>query len=302
MSEHDNLAWINGKFVNWKDANVSLLSHSFGRASAIFEVMAVIPSLKGPALFCLDEHLDRFFSSAECTYMDLPVSRGDLKEAILSTARMNRVQSGVAKFFAYYPGIELSAGALDEVAVAVFCIDYRTLGVNEEKVTSPVSVGISRYRKLHPQTAAVHAKVVGNYVNGFLAKTEVRKKEFDEALMLDTNGYVAEGPTSNIFLVKEDCVETPTKENVLPGITRKVVINVLRDMGREVKETHILPQDLPQYGEAFFSGTTRQVQAIRRIEDHELTCPGPITRDLIIRMHEVFSGTVDAYRGLLTLI
>jgi branched-chain amino acid aminotransferase len=302
MSKHDNLAWINGKFINWKDANVSLLSHSFGRGSAIFEVMAIIPSRKGPALFCLEEHLDRFFSSADCTYMALPVSRETLREAIISTARLNKVQSGVAKFFAYYPGIELGTGAPDEVSVAVFCIDYRTLGVNEEKFSSPVSVGISRYRKLHPQTAAVHAKIVGNYVNGFLAKTEVRKKEFDEALMLDTNGYVAEGPSSNIFLVKGACIETPTKENVLPGITRKVVIDVLEDMGHQVKETHILPQALQEYGEAFFSGTLRQVQPIRRIEDHELICPGPITRELITRMHEVFSGTVDAYKALLTLV
>lgn len=302
MSEHDNLAWINGKFVDWKDANVPLLSHSFGRGSAIFEVMAVTSSRSGPALFCLDEHLDRFFSSADCTYMTLPVGRKDLKEALLSTARRNRVNSGVAKFFAYYPGIELGTGAPDEVAVAVFCIDYRTLGINEEKFSNPVSVGISSYRKLHPQTAAVHAKVVGNYVNGFLAKTEMRKKEFDEALMLDTSGYVAEGPSSNIFLVRGSCIETPTKENVLPGITRKVVIDVLRDMGHVVKETHILPQDLPQYGEAFFSGTLRQVQPIRMIEDHVLTCPGPITHELIDRMHEVFSGTVEAYKGLLTLV
>jgi len=302
MSVHDNMAWINGKYIDWRDANVPLLSHSFGRASAIFEVMAIIPSRSGPALFCLEEHLDRFFSSADCTYMTLPVSRDNLKEAIVSTARMNKVQSGVAKFFAYYPGIELGTGAPDEVSVAVFCIDYQTLGVNVEKFSSPVSVGISRYRKLHPQTAAVHAKVVGNYVNGFLAKTEVRRKEFDEALMLDTNGYVAEGPSSNIFLVRGDSIETPTKENVLPGITRKVVIDVLKDMGHEVKESHILPQDLPQFGEAFFSGTLRQVQPIRRIEDHELVCPGPITSELIIRMREVFSGAVGAYKGLLTLI
>jgi branched-chain amino acid aminotransferase len=302
MKDNQKTAWIDGKLIDWKDAQVSLLSHSFGRASAIFEVMAIVPSRKGPALFCLDEHMDRFFSSAERTYMTLPLEKNVLKEAIISTARANEVQSGVAKFFAYYPGIELGTGAPEEVSVAVFCLDYRTLGVSEDIFSNPVTVGISQFRKLHPQTAAVHAKVVGNYVNGFLAKTEVRRKHFDEALMLDTNGFVAEGPTSNIFLVKGNCVETPTKENVLPGITRKVIIDVLKEMGQQVKETHILPQDLCEYQEAFFSGTLRQVQPIERIESYELTCPGPITQKLITRMRKVFSGTIEPYRKLLTLI
>jgi branched-chain amino acid aminotransferase len=302
MSDKKTVAWMDGKLIDWRDAQVPLLSHSFGRASAIFEVMAIVRSQEGPALFCLDEHMDRFFSSADRTYMALPFSKDELKDAIIQVARANKVKSGMTKFFAYYPGIELGTGAPDEVSVAVFCLDFRTLGIAEESFSNPVTVGISQFRKLHPQTAAVHAKVVGNYVNGFLAKTEVHRKNFDEALMLDTNGYVAEGPTSNIFLVKGNCVETPTKENVLPGITRKVVINVLKDMGHQVKETHILPQDLLEYQEAFFSGTLRQVQPIKKIENHELTCPGPITQALITQMHKVFSGVVESYRELLTMI
>ncbi len=296
------VAWIDGKLIDWRDAQVSLLSHSFGRASAIFEVMAIMPSRNGPALFCIDEHIDRFFSSADRTYMTLPFRKDELKEAIVSTARANAVRSGLAKFFAYYPGIELGTEASDSVSVCIFCLDYHTLGIIEDGFSGPVSVGISQFRKLHPQTAAVHAKVVGNYVNGFLAKTEVKRKGYDEALMLDTNGFVAEGPSSNIFLVKGECVETPTKENVLPGITRKVIIDVLREMGHLVKETHILPQDLLEYDEAFFSGTLRQVQPIKRIESYDLTCPGPITLALMEKMHEVSAGTIKRYQGLLTLV
>lgn len=295
-------AWIDGNLIDWRDAQVSLLSHSFSRASAIFEVMAIVASRKGPALFCLDDHMDRFFSSANRTYMTLPFSREVLKEATISTARANGVHNGVAKLYAYYPDIELGSEAPDNVSIAIFCVDYQTLDISVDSFSGPVSVGISQFRKLHPQTAAVHAKVVGNYVNGFLAKTEVRRKGYDEALMLDTDGFVAEGPTSNIFLVRKGCVETPTKENVLPGITRDVVINVLREMGHLVSESRILPQDLCEYDEAFFSGTLRQVQPIRRIESHDLPCPGPITQALIARMRKVFSGSLEPYQKLLTFV
>jgi branched-chain amino acid aminotransferase len=295
-------AWLDGTLVDWMEARVSPLSHGFSRASAVFEVMAIVPAMRGPALFCIDDHVDRFFSSAERTFMSIPFSSEQIKEAILATARANAVKNGIVKCYAYFSDIDLGPIAPQEVSVAVFCLDYGMLGVSPAKYSYPLSVGISQYRKLHPATAAVHAKVVGNYVNGYLARTEVRRKGFDEALMLDTTGLVAEGPTSNIFLVRDRCVETPTKENVLPGITRKVVIDVLKDMGFAVKESRILPQDLCEYDEAFFSGTLRHVQPIRRIEDCVLTCPGPVTQDLMGRMMEVYSGTVEKFEGLLAYI
>jgi branched-chain amino acid aminotransferase len=294
------MAWLDGKLVDWMEIRVSPLSQSFSRASAIFDVMAVVHAKKGPALICLNEHVERFFSSAERTYMSIPFSPEDIKNAIIATARANSVRNGIAKFYAYYSDTDLGPKPPEKVSAAIFCLDYSSLGSDPDSFSAPLLVGISQYRKLHPQTAAVHAKVVGNYVNGFLARTEVRRKGFDEALMLDTNGFVAEGPTSNIFLAKGKCVETPTKENVLPGITRKVVIDVLKDMGYTVKETHILPQDMCEYDEAFFSGTLRQVQPIKQIEDYNLTCPGPITRSLMSCMSQVYSGTVERYESLLT--
>lgn len=295
-------AWLNGTLVDWTEVRVSPLSHSFNRASAVFEVMAIVPSVKGTALICINEHVDRFFSSAERTFMSIPFTREQIREAIIATARANSIQNGIAKCYAYYSDIDLGPIAPQDVSVAIFCLDYAMLGVSPDKYGHPLNVGISQFRKLHPATAAVHAKVVGNYVNGYLARTEVRRKGFDEALMLDTNGLVAEGPTSNIFMVRDRCVETPTKENVLPGITRRVVIDVLKDMGFTVKESRILPQDLCEYDEAFFSGTLRHVQPISRIEDFELTCPGPVTKALMERMQEVYSGRVEKFEGILTYI
>ncbi len=296
------MAWIDGDFIKCTDAKVPILSHSFSRASAIFEVMAITPAKKGPAFFCLDEHVDRFFYSAERTYMPLPLDKEQLKQALMACARLNSVQNGLAKFYAYYPDIELGTNASDHISVAIFCLDYAHLGLNPERSCKPVSVGISQYRKLHPDTAEVHAKIVGNYVNGFLAKAEIRRKGFDEVLMLDTTGHVAEGPTSNIFFVTGSNVHTPTKENVLPGITRRIIMEVLGEMGYPEKETRILPEDMKRYDEAFFSGTLNPVQPISNIEDKVFKFPGPITTELKNRMHEVLTGELPQYEKFLTYV
>lgn len=298
----DIKAWIDGDFIDCLDAKAPLLSHSFSRASAIFEVMAITRTEKGPAFFCLDEHLERFFYSAQSTCMTLPIDRERLREALIATARRNSTVNGLAKFYAYFPDIELRTDASDHISIAIFCLDFTHVGISPEDAYKPVSVGISRYRKLHPETTAVHAKVVGNYVNGYLAKTEIKQKGFDEVLMLDTNGYVAEGPTSNIFFIEGSDIFTPTKENVLPGITRRVIMEVLDEMGYPVKETHILPEDLKRYDEAFFSGTLRPVQPIRNIENSVFKCPGPITTALMSRMQEVQTGTLPRYEKFLTYV
>ena len=212
------------------------------------------------------------------------------------------MKSGVVKCYAYYPDIDLGPTVPEHVSTAVFCLDYGMLGIDPDKYASPLNIGISSYRKLHPSTAAVHAKITGNYANGYLARTETRRKGFDDALMLDTEGRIAEAPTANIFFVKDGEVLTPSAENVLPGITRRVVMEVLEDMGITVAQSIIIPDDLCTYDEAFLSGTLRHVQAIRHIEGFEFTSPGPVTRKLMDRMQEVYSGGVEKFRGILTYI
>lgn len=295
-------AWIDGEFIDLSRATVPLLSHSFSRGSAVFEVTAITPTVKGPAFFCLTEHMERFFSSARQTYMDLPFPRETLEEALQELARRNSVTGGIAKCYAYYPDIELGTSPSGGVSVAAFCLDYSSLAPSSPCAPDPVSVCISSYRKIHPQTTAVHAKVAGNYVNGYLARMESRSRGFDEALMLDAGGFVAEGPAANIFFVKGAAVETPTEENVLPGITRGVIMEVLEDMGHPASQAHIRPGDLQRYDEAFFSGTTSPVMPIRRIEDREFTCPGPLTQALGSRMADVLGGRIPGYERHLTLI
>jgi branched-chain amino acid aminotransferase len=296
-------AWINGELTSWDKATVPILSHSFGRGSAIFEVVDIVLTGSGPAFFGLTEHVDRLFNTADLTYMTLPVQKDELIEAILMTARENGVKSGACKFFAYYPLIEFSALPQNpQVDIAVFCVDYDLFNVKQEDISAPVNVGVSSFRKLHPDTVPVHAKVVGNYVNPFLSKMEMKKKGYDDVIMLDTRGYVAEGATSNVFFVKDNTLVTPTLDNILPGITRRAVLTIARDMGYDVVERNISPEELPDMDEAFYCGTLVKIQPIRAIEGKEIgsACPGPVTCALKERIKEILIGDLPQYKNWLT--
>jgi branched-chain amino acid aminotransferase len=298
-------AWINGEMTAWENATVPLLSHSFSRGSAIFEVVDIVDTEAGPALFGLPEHVDRFFNSAALTYMELPIAKKELTEAVLATARENGVKNGAAKFFAYYPLIEFSVLPTNpKIDVAIFCLDYDLFGVKQEILSAPVKAGISALKKFHPQTVPIHAKVVGNYVNSYLAKMEVKKRGFDDVIMLDTDGFVAEGATSNVFFVKGNQVITPTLRSALPGITRHALIEIIRDMGYEMIEGDIQPEKLHTFDEAFYSGSIVKVQPIVSVDGKTLcaTCPGPITCAIKERMKDAMGGKIEKYRKWLTVI
>jgi branched-chain amino acid aminotransferase len=298
-------AWLNGEMVDWDKATVPLLSHSFSRGSAIFEVVDIVNTTKGPALFGLSEHIERFFNSAALTFMELPLSRQELSDAVIATAAGNGVKSGAAKFFAYYPLIEFSVTPSNpKVDVAVFCLDYDLFGVKQEVLSAPVRAGISSFRKIHGGTVPVHAKVVGNYVNAFLAKMEVKKKGYEDVIMLDTAGFVAEGATSNVFFVTGETVKTPTLTSALPGITRRAIMELVRDMGYTMSETDIKPEELLGFDEAFYSGSIVKVQPIASVDGKELKkpCPGPVTCAVKEQMNQAMRGEIEKYTKWLTMI
>ncbi len=192
-------AWIDGGFIDCSQASVSLLSHSFSRGSAIFEVMAISSAVRGPAFFCLEDHIDRFYSSAEQSYMNLPFSRDVVREALVELAARNRIAQGLAKFYAFYPDIELGTTPSDHLSVAVFCLDYSHPSLRWHPHKDSVSVGISRYRKLHPDTSSVHAKIAGNYVNGYLARMEIRQRGFEDARCWTQTGSSRKAPRPTSF-------------------------------------------------------------------------------------------------------
>ncbi len=298
-------AWLNGKLVGWDKTTVSPLSHSFSRGSAIFEVVDITKTDRGPALFGLREHIDRFYHSADFTFMDVPIDKDELLKAVVKTAKENKVSTGAAKFFAYYSEIEFSIlPSNPKVDVVIFTVDYDLFNVKQEELSAPVAVGISNFIKIHPSVVPVHAKATGNYLNPFLSKMEMKKKGYDDVIMLDANGFVAEGATSNIFFVKGNNVFTPTTANVLPGITRSSVLEIVGDLGYKMEERNIKPMEFPGVDEAFYTGSVVRVQPISAIDGTEIgsSCPGPVTAAIADRMKEIYAGRVEKYNKWLTLV
>ena len=296
-------AWHNGEFVDWEKTNVSLLSHSFSRGSALFEVVDLLNTELGPTLIGLEEHVDRLYNSARLSMMDIPLSRDQLIGHIIATVKENQVKRGCIKFFVYYSDIELKVtpGNTD-LAITIFAIDFEKKGIQQSDLSVPVDAKVSPFRKLHPETIPTQAKVTGAYLNPYLAKMEAIRDGYQEVILLDTMGYVSEGSTSNLFLVFEDRVVTPSLRSVLPGITRRAVIETFRSIDVQVIERDVLPRELQVCTEGFYTSSIVKIQPIRSIDRRPVgtACPGKITQALIDQMAQMFNGKLDLLRKWLT--
>lgn len=298
-------AWYDGKLVEWREATAPVLCHGFSRGSAIYEVLDIIMTDQGPAYFGLDAHIERFFRSAELLQMELTFSPEDLKRACLVCARENNVKRGGAKFYAYFS--EMEFGELpqsNKISLVIFCWDFSRLGINEEEQSKPISVGISSYRKLHSGTVPVHAKVTGNYVNGYLALREVRARGYDDALLLDCEGMVAEAPTASVCFIQDCRIVLPPHDNVLKGITRAVVEKLALQMDIGLETRPISPEELAVMDEAFYAVSLKKIVPVKEIEGKKLRsgCPGPITRRLISQMQGVYAGHNPEFKDWITII
>lgn len=298
-------AWHNGRFVDWEETNVSLLSHGFSRGSSLFEVADILKSERGTAVFGLQEHIDRLYNSAKLSFMEIPLSAQELKQQILETIKFNNVKQGILKFFAYYPDIEMKVTPRNpSVALTIFALDADQMGINKEILSTPVTAHISKFRKTHPESIPIHAKICGNYVNPYIAKMEALKKGYDEVIMIDTMGFVAEGSTANLFLIADGKAVTAGLRSVLSGITRKAVIEVLASIGVEVEERDITTDELMQCDEAFFTSSIVKVQPVLSIDGTRIgsSCPGEVTESLQKTMNSVYSGTLKTLEHWLTYV
>ena len=294
-------AWIDGALVPREEARTPILSHGFSRGSAIFEVLDVVALPEGPALFRVDAHMDRLLGSAELMHMSLPLTKGELVQAVKSTVRANGLGAGAVKLFAYWAMPELGLIPADpRVSIAVFCFDLpEVLGDDPFR---PVSAGISNVRKLSPGTVAVQAKVAGHYVNAFLARWQAVARGHDDAILLDESGHVVEGPLSNVFCASGGALVTPKLSDALAGITRDSVIEVARGMGLPVAEADVTAEQAASADEAFYTGSVVRVRPIRAIEGRDLgdRCPGPITEDVRRALDDAYEGRDGRYLKWLT--
>jgi len=291
---------MDGRLVAFNRAQVHLMSHSFCRGSAVFEVMSLHEAASGPAVFRLNDHLQRLRRSAELIHMKLPMSAARLKAAVKETVQANRLREGMVKLICYYGGVEFEVVPRNpRVTVAVVAVDpQKDLSADRfsKSLRQPATATVSRWRKLDPRTVPVECKCAANYLGGMVAKLEAMEAGFNSPILLDLKGNVAEGATESLFIVKDGRLLTPPLDNILSGITRKSVIELSREIGISVREQRLQKKDLMSADEAFFTSSVIKTWPISKIDRRRMDAPGQITRLLDRAFEKILAGKVKSYR------
>ncbi len=283
--------WMDGKFVNWNAANVHVLTHTLHYGLGAFEGIRCYRCEDGrSAIFRLPEHTERFFASAKIGLIEIPFSVDEINGAIAATMKVNGLKEGYIR-----PLVYLGYGSMglfpknNPVRVAIAAWEWGAY-LGEEGLKNGIRVKISSFARHHVNSGMTKAKLVGNYVNSILAKKEVVASGFDEAVLLDTEGYVSEASGENIFMVKNGVLKTTPLTSILNGITRDSVLKIAGDRGVEVKEERFTRDELYTADEAFFSGTAAEITPIREVDLRTIGRgrPGPVTKEI----QKVFFDTV----------
>jgi len=284
----DLLVWYNGKLVPWKTVTIPVLSHGFSRASAVFEIFGIHVGPDGPAAFRMDQHFKRLMRSVELLEMELPYTEDELAEAVAETVRANNLGRGVIKLMAFWGEEAVIKLVLEgKLDVAIFPVpDTPDLHLDSSE---PISACLSKWRKIHPETVPVEAKACSNYLNGYLARKDAKNRGFDTAVMAGTDGFLAEGSTESIFLVKDDVLKVPPLGRVLNSISRRSVLEMSDVLGITSSEETTLPSALLDADEIFSAHTGIKVSPIDRYEDRTLNAPGPITAKLMAAMQNILT-------------
>ncbi len=295
--------WMNGKLVPWDEAKVHILTHALHYGSGVFEGIRAYQTDKGPAVFRLTDHIKRLFRSAKIYSMEIPFSVEDLIEATKSTVRENKVESCYIRpvVFRGYGGMGLNPTSVPvDVAIAIWPWGAY---LGEESLEHGVRVKISSFRRNEPNAIPPAAKACGQYLNSILAKLEVTAAGYDEAVLLNSQGYVSDGSGENIFAVRNGTIATPPiASGALEGITRDSIIKIAQDKGYKVRMRYMVRTDLYLADELFFTGTAAEVVPIHSVDDREIGDPGPITRDLQKTFFKAVKGEEPKFNEWLELV
>ena len=302
--------WRNGELIPWERATVHVLSHSLQRGSLVFDYMSVHETPRGPAVFRLKEHTDRFITSCGLVGLPLELDAQEIAAAIKQTVRANPGSRSV-KISAYLPSIEVDVVPQDDrVTVAIAAYDAvedvikRNPGQYHWRPTLRLWIEKER-RNRRADIIAPQAKVAANYVSPMTAKWRARKAGYDEILLTDEDGFVAEGPTTNVFLVDRDGgLRTPSVDRVLRGVTRSTILELAKHDGYAVREDSIRPEALFEAAEVFLTGTTAGVWPVASVDDREIGdgAPGPVSRALGEHFERVTTGADPAFAHWLAYV
>jgi branched-chain amino acid aminotransferase len=297
--------WFDGEMVPWEEAKVHVLTHCLHYGTGYFEGIRCYALEDGrSAVFRLDEHVRRLFDSGQILGIPLPYTADHVREAILNVVRGNGLKECYIRPLAFLGYGEMGLYAPDNPLHLVIAAWPWGAYLGDEGIKNGIRAKVSSYTRHHVNVMMTKSKVSGNYVNSVLAKNEVKKAGYDEAIMLDTDGYVAEASGENIFIARQKRLKTTPLTSILPGITRESVLTIARDKGYEIQEERFTRDELYTADESFFTGTAAEVTPIREVDNRKIgvSCPGVVTADLQRTFFSIIKGKDKKYERWLSYL
>ena len=304
MADRDGVIWFDGEMVPWREATTHVLTHTLHYGMGVFEGVRAYDAEQGTAIFRLEEHTDRLFRSAHILQMKIPFDKDTLNQAQIDVVRQNKLESAYLRPMCFYgsEGMGIRADNL-KVHVIVAAWEWGAY-LGKENLEKGIRIRTSSYTRHHVNITMCKAKANGNYMNSMLALQEALDCGYDEAMLLDNEGYVAEGSGENIFIIRDGVLYTPDLTSALEGITRDTLITLAMDEGLEIREKRITRDEVYIADEAFFTGTAAEVTPIREVDNRAIGSGtrGPITARLQTQYFDQVHGRREDYPEWLTLV
>ena len=304
MADRDGVIWYDGELVPWRNATTHVLTHTLHYGMGVFEGVRAYNTPQGTAIFRLEAHTDRLFDSAHIMGMKIPFSKDEINEATRAAVRENNLESAYIRPMVFYGSEAMglrASGLKTQVIVAAWSWGAY---MGDEALQVGIKVRTSSFTRHHVNISMTRAKANGNYINSMLALQEAISGGADEAMLLDPEGYVAEGSGENIFLVKNGVIYTPEVTSCLNGITRNTILTLAGEHGLQVVEKRITRDEVYIADEAFFTGTAAEVTPIREVDGRQIGAGrrGPITEKLQTAYFDLVTGKTDAHAEWRTLV
>ena len=304
MADRDGVIWYDGELVPWRNATTHVLTHTLHYGMGVFEGVRAYNTPQGTAIFRLQAHTDRLFDSAHIMGMKIPFSKDEINEATRAAVRENNLESAYIRPMVFYGSEAMglrASGLKTQVIVAAWSWGAY---MGDEALQVGIKVRTSSFTRHHVNISMTRAKANGNYINSMLALQEAISGGADEAMLLDPEGYVAEGSGENIFLVRNGVIYTPEVTSCLNGITRNTILTLAAEHGLQVIEKRITRDEVYIADEAFFTGTAAEVTPIREVDGRQIGAGrrGPITEKLQTAYFDLVTGKTDAHAEWRTLV
>ena len=309
MSDRDGKIWMDGKMVEWRDAKIHVLSHTLHYGCGAIEGVRAYNTANGTAVFRLEEHTERLFNSAKILRMNVPFSKKEIMDVQREVVRANKLESCYIRPLVWIGDKKLGVSPKGNTIHLMVAAWAWGAYLGEEGLKKGIRVKTSSYTRHHVNITMTQAKAVSNYTNSILANMEVTDEGYDEALLLDSSGFVSEGAGENIFVVKNGVIFTPDlSAGALNGITRNTVLHIAQDLGLEVVQKRITRDEVYIADEAFFTGTAAEVTPIRELDriplgkDDYVGSRGPITEKIQNAFFDIVNGRNPKYAHWLTKV